>query len=465
MNLSDIKKVYISGIGGIGVSALARYFFNKNIEVVGSDLVRSEITEKLEQLGITIYYEQKAENLTYAFDLLVYSAAVPAENHERQKAKELNIPQKSYFEMIGELSRLYKTVAVSGTNGKSTTTSMIAGILLDAQIDPTVIVGSQYEKLDSNFHFGKSDIFVVEACEYRAHMLLLKPQCIILTNIEEDHLDFYKDINHIVQTFQQYVNSLKQVDDLLIINNDDINTRNLVLPKCRLVRYGLIPGADVVAGRVRKEPGKQIFEVIYYGHSLGDFELQVPGNFNIYNALAAISYALSLDIPVGAIRESLKNYRGIWRRFELIKNDEFTVISDYAHHPTAVSSTIEAAKEFFPGRRIVAVFQPHQRDRTQKLFNDFTQSFNKADLLILSEIYDVTGREEKNVEVSSRDLVFSILENDPVKEVHYGANLVETINKVNSLVRADDVVLVMGAGDIYKIVQDVQVVRNVESRE
>ncbi|KKR03750.1 MAG: UDP-N-acetylmuramate-L-alanine ligase [Parcubacteria group bacterium GW2011_GWC2_39_14] len=457
MNLSDIKKVYISGIGGIGVSALARYFFNKNIEVVGSDLVRSEITEKLEKLGITIYYEQKAENLTYAFDLLVYSAAVPAENTERQKAKELNILQKSYFEMIGELSRLYKTVAVSGTNGKSTTTAMIAGILLDAQIDPTVIVGSQYEKLDSNFHFGKSDIFVVEACEYRAHMLLLKPQCIILTNIEEDHLDFYKDINHIVQTFQQYVNSLKQVDDLLIINNDDINTRNLVLPKCRLVRYGLIPGADVVAGRVRKEPGKQVFEVIYYGHSLGDFELQVPGNFNIYNALAAISYALSLDVPVGVVRESLKNYRGIWRRFEVIKNDEFTVISDYAHHPTAVSSTIEAAKEFFPGRRVIAVFQPHQRDRTQKLFSDFTKSFNKADLLILSEIYDVTGREEKNVEVSSRDLVFAILEDDPVKEVHYGADLVETLSKVNSLVRPDDVVLIMGAGDIYQIASKIHI--------
>jgi len=451
MNLSDIKKVYISGIGGIGVSALARYFFNQKIEVVGSDLVRSEITEQLEQLGITIYYEQKAENVTFAFDLLIYSAAVPAENPELQKAKELNILQKSYFEMIGELSRMYKTIAVSGTNGKSTTTAMIAGILLDAQIDPTVIVGSQYEKLESNFHFGKSNLFVVEACEYRAHMLLLKPQCIILTNIEEDHLDFYKDINHIVQTFQQYINSLRQPDDLLIINNDDINTRSLVLPKCRLVRYGLIPGADVVAGRVRKEPGKQIFEVIYYGHSLGDFELQVPGNFNIYNALSAITYALSLDVPVGSIRESLKKYKGIWRRFELIKNDDFTVISDYAHHPTAVSSTIEAAKEFFPGRRIVAVFQPHQRDRTQKLFSDFTKSFDKADLVILSEIYDVTGREETNTKVSSRDLVFSLLEDDPVKEVHYGANLVDTLNKVNSLVRPDDVVLVMGAGDVYQI--------------
>lgn len=463
--MKNIRKVYISGIGGIGVSALARYFYSKNIEVVGSDVVRSEVTEKLEKMGITIYYEQKAENVTFAYDLLVYSAAVPAENPERQKAKELNILQKSYFEMIGELSREYKTVAVSGTNGKSTTTAMIAGILLDAQIDPTVIVGSQYEKLDSNFHYGKSNIFVVEACEYRAHMLLLKPQCIVLTNIEEDHLDFYKDINHIVQTFQQYINSLRQTDDLLIINNDDINTRNLVLPKCRLVRYGIIPGADVCAGRVRKEPGKQIFEVIYYGHSLGDFELQIPGNFNIYNALAAIGYALSLDVPVGVIRESLKKYQGIWRRFEVVKNETITVVTDYAHHPTAVNSTIEAAKEFFPDRRLVAVFQPHQHDRTKKLFNDFLKSFDKADVVVLSEIFEVTGREESVVDISSRDLALALLEDDPVKEVHYEPNLVETLNKINSMVKNGDVVLIMGAGDIYKIANDIKVGEKNESLE
>jgi len=461
MELSNIKKVYISGIGGIGVSALARYFYNRGVEVVGSDAVRSEITDQLEKMGIRVYSEQKAENVTYACDLFIYSAAVPVDNPERIKAKELNLVQKSYVEMLGELSRLYDTIAVSGTNGKSTTTAMIAGILLDAQKDPTVIVGSQYEKLDSNFHFGHSNLFVVEACEYRAHMLLLKPKCIVLTNIEEDHLDFYKDINHIVQTFQQYISSLKNTDDLLIMNNDDINSRNLVLPRCRVVRYGFIPGADVVAGRVRKEAGKQIFEVVYYGHSIGEFELQIPGDFNIYNALAAISYCLSLDIPVGVIRESLKNYRGIWRRFEVVKNDEITVVSDYAHHPTAIAGTIEAAKEFFPGRRLVVVFQPHQHDRTKKLFSDFVKSFDKVDLVVLSEIFDVRGREEKNVDVSSKDLALAIVEDDPVKEVHYEASLPDTLNKVNTLVRKEDVVLVMGAGDIYKIVKNVRIVENV----
>ena len=459
MELNNLKKVYICGIGGIGVSALARYFYQQKIEVVGSDSNKSEITEQLEKIGIKIYYHQVAENLTYACDLLIYSAAVPADNPERLKAKELNIPQKSYFEMIGELSRQFETVAVSGTNGKSTTTAMIADILLDAQKDPTVIVGSQYEKLDSNFHFGHSDLFVVEACEYRAHMLLLKPRCIVLTNIEEDHLDFYRDINHIVQTFQQYVGSLKNADDLLVLNNDDIQTRNFVLPKCHIVRYGLIPGADVVAGRVRKEPGKQIFEVIYYGRSLGEFELQVPGNFNIYNALAAISYALSLDIPVGTIREALKNYRGIWRRFQIIRNEDITVISDYAHHPTAIASTIEATKEFFPGRRLIAVFQPHQRNRTQKLFDEFKASFDKVDLVVLSEIYDVPGREEDKLNISSKDLALSMVEDDPIKEVHYEPNLVQTLEKVNTLVSPEDVVLVMGAGDIYKIVREIKVLK------
>lgn len=452
-----MKKVYLSGIGGIGVSALARFFIDRGIEVEGSDLQPSEVTDDLLQKGAKIHFEQKADNVTFNNDLFIYSAAVPADNPERVKAKELGIIQKSYFEIIGAISRDYNTIAVSGTNGKSTTTSMLAGVLIDAEKDPTVIVGSHYEMLGANFRSGKSDTFLVEACEYRAHMLLLNPNCIVLTNIEEDHLDFYKDINHIIQTFQQYVNALKNEDDLLVYNNDDVNIRQMKLPKCKKVSFGLINGADVWASRIHKEPGKQLFEVEAYGRNLGQFELGIPGDMNIYNALAAISYALSQDIPVGVIRDSLKNYKGIWRRFEIVRNDNLTVISDYAHHPTAAQKTIDAAKEFFPGRRLVVVFQPHQQDRTKKMFDEFITSFNKANLVVLPEIYDVKGREDGEEQISSKDLALAMMDEDPVREVHFVPSLDDTLAKVNDLVHAEDVVLVMGAGDIYKLANKIEI--------
>jgi UDP-N-acetylmuramate--alanine ligase len=448
---NNLKKVFISGIGGIGVSALARFFVSRGVEVVGSDANQSEITLALAKSGIKVFAMQTADNVDASFDLFVYSSAVPAENPERLKAKFLNLEQKSYFEVLGEVSRDFQTIAVSGTNGKSTTTAMIASILIDADKSPTVIVGSTFEKLDNNFRAGKSNLFIVEACEYRAHMLLLTPASIVLTNIEEDHLDFYKDINHIVQTFQQYISSLREKESCLVLNNDDVNIRKLKLPKCQISRFGLIEGADVRAINLRKAPGRQIFDVLYFGQNLGEFELQVPGDFNVYNALAAISYSLTLNIPVGIIKNSLKEYRGIWRRFQIVKSDEFTVISDYGHHPTAIQGTLKAAKEFYPGRRIIAVFQPHQHDRTKKLFNDFVKSFGDADVVVLSEIYGVPGREESNTEISSKDLALAIQSVEKDKQILFAKDLDEALQQVNAIVKPEDVVLVIGAGDVYTI--------------
>ncbi|HMB26341.1 MAG TPA: Mur ligase domain-containing protein, partial [Patescibacteria group bacterium] len=243
MDYKKAKKIYISGIGGIGVSALARFFIEQGAQVSGSDKTQSDICSDLQKAGVTVYYQQDKENVKDDIDLFIYSAAVPENNAERQKAKELGIEQKSYPEVLAEISVDYRTIAVSGTNGKSSTTAMLASALIEGEKDPTVILGSQYEKLDKNFRAGRSDLFLLEACEYRAHMLLLNPQTIIITNLEEEHLDFYRDINHIIQTFQQYIQKLKP-NDFLIINNDDINLRELRLPNCRVVRFGLIEGAD-----------------------------------------------------------------------------------------------------------------------------------------------------------------------------------------------------------------------------
>ncbi|MBU1131821.1 UDP-N-acetylmuramate--L-alanine ligase [Patescibacteria group bacterium] len=455
MNLDNIKKVYFSGIGGIGVSALARFFRSKKIEVFGSDLAHSEITSALENTGMKIFYSQVPENIDDSIDLVVFSSAVPADNPELVRARELNIPQKSYFEILGDISRDFETITISGTNGKSTTTAMIASILIDAEKDPTVIVGSTFSRLDNNFRAGDSNLFVVEGCEYRGHMLLLHPKTIILTNIEEDHLDFYKDINHIVQTFQQYINSLKDADNLLVYNNDDVNIRKLTLPDCKKISFGLINGADVWANNIRKIHCKQIFNVYYEEQDLGEFELSVPGNFNIYNALSAIACSLGMNIPIGRIKDSLREYTGIWRRFEIVKNDEIAIISDYAHHPTAVQATIEAAKEFFPGRRLVVIFQPHQHDRTKKLFDDFIENFSLPDVVIMPEIFEVRGREELNTDISSKDLVEAIKKANPEKQIFYAKDLSAAVEKANSLIIEKDVVLVMGAGDVYKICPDI----------
>jgi UDP-N-acetylmuramate--alanine ligase len=235
------------------------------------------------------------------------------------------------------------------------------------------------------------------------------------------------------------------------LNNDDVNIRKLKLPKCQISRFGLIEGADVRAINLRKAPGRQIFDVLYFGQNLGEFELQVPGDFNVYNALAAISYSLTLNIPVGIIKNSLKEYRGIWRRFQIVKSDEFTVISDYGHHPTAIQGTLKAAKEFYPGRRIIAVFQPHQHDRTKKLFNDFVKSFGDADVVVLSEIYGVPGREESNTEISSKDLALAIQSVEKDKQILFAKDLDEALQQVNAIVKPEDVVLVIGAGDVYTI--------------
>ena len=446
----NYKKVYFSGIGGIGVSALAKMFYGEGVKVLGSDLARSDITDDLERLGATIHYKQIKKNIDKDINLLIYSPAVPETNPERVAATELGIEQKSYPEFLGELSLMIDTIAVSGTNGKSTTTAMLASILIEAKVDPMVIIGSKMGKIKGNFHAGKGNKFVLEACEYRGHMLHLNPGAIILTNIEEDHLDYFKDLAHIIATFQQYISRLNGINQILVINNDDLNTTQLNLPKCQIVTYAINETADVRAVNIQVEPGRQRFSLEYQGVNLGKIDLQVPGKFNIYNALAAVAYCLKTGIEFECIRKSLKAYTGLWRRFEKIYDEEVTIISDYAHHPTAVKATIQAVKDFYPGRRVVAVFQPHQHDRTKKLFNDFIASLREADRVIVSEIFDVAGREEACLSVSSADLVKKLNEAKTESSV-YAKDLADTLTLVNEAIIAGDVVLVMGAGDIYTI--------------
>lgn len=450
---TNFKKVHLIGIGGIGVSAIAKLMLSLGKEVSGSDLVSSEITSDLSKRGVGFFLGHSEKNLDSKTDLVIYSSAVPKNNHERKKAKKLKIRQLSYPEVLGEISKEKNTIAVSGTNGKSTTTAILGLILEKAGINPLIIVGSKVSNWNGNFRDGQGKYFVVEACEWQANMLNLHPKIIVLTNIEKDHLDYYKNLNHLLTTFQEYIEKLSK-DDFLILNSDDPNLKKLK-PKCKVLTYGVKNQADVMAKNIVFGPGWQKFDLFWKSKVYG-LKLKIPGLFNIYNSLAALSCALALGIQPEIIKEVLENFSGIWRRFEVknlkIKNYKLKIVSDYAHHPTSVRGTIQAAKEFYPGRRILVVFQPHHRNRTKKLFKDFVKSFDKANLVILSEIYDVAGREtEEDKDISSKDLVKAISKRGKVKKIFYAENLEETKKLILESVKANDVVLIMGAGDIYKI--------------
>jgi UDP-N-acetylmuramate--alanine ligase len=488
-NVKKIKKVHLVGIGGIGVSALARLFLQKGLEVSGSDVAKSEITDELKKLGVKIFVGHKKENVPSDADIVVFSSAVLPDNPEILAAKKIGAILKSYPEMLGMIMDDYFGIAISGTNGKTTTTSLVGLILESAGMNPSVIVGGRVKIWDGNFRQGKGKYFVVEACEYRRHMLNLNPKVIVLTNIEEDHLDYYKDLADIKNAFGEYIGKLKK-DDLLIYNADDKNILDILKnSQAKKISYGIKNTADLMAQNIKKEMGAQKFELIWKGKKMGELEIFVPGDFNIYNFLAASALSLELGADINSIKKVCKTFKGTWRRFE--KVGEFrgrSIISDYAHHPTAVQKTIEAAREFYPHTyqqkkltknfykhhatqvkkggnfavgagvyppaKILVVFQPHQQNRTRMLFNDFVKSFKGADGLILSEIYQVEGREEEKEKISSKDLLRVIEKLEAKlrpKNLFYAKNKEEVLKILKKNILNYDVVIVMGAGDIYQI--------------
>lgn len=429
------------------MSALAQLLHADGKQVSGSDRKETSVTDRLQRKGITVRYAQDGIGLDEQTDLFIYTSAILADHPERRRALDLGMRSISYFEAIGEYMRAFKnTIAVSGTHGKSTTTAMIANILVAAGMNPTVIVGSVVKEFESNARAGSKDVLVVEADEHEAHMLHLRPHMIVLTNIEADHLDYYRDLDHIVLTFQKYLDNLPE-SGVLFKNVDDSESQELGCDGT-VVTYGIDHPAQVSA-RLQRRAHTQCFT------SNGTaFELQIPGRFNVLNALAAIAVARHLHIPEQVIVDTLHDFHGVWRRFEIMGHYRgATVISDYAHHPTAVHSTIKAAREFYPGRRLVAVFQPHQRSRTKKLFSDFTKSFSEADFVIIQEIYDVAGREQSaDTDISSGDLVAAVEQTG--KYALYSADIADTRRKIDAVVEKNDVLLIMGAGDIYTLAEE-----------
>ncbi len=456
-DLEHLHRVHCIGIGGIGVSAVAKFLRLQGKEVAGSDVARSIVTEDAERAGVTVL-DPSAENISPDLDLIIYTSAAPEEQVERQAAAQLGIPQLSYFEFLGLISKGRKTVAVCGTNGKSTTTAMLALMLEAAGLDPLVIVGSRVPSFEyGNLRMGKSDIFVVEACEYREQFLSIEPAMVVTTKIVEDHLDYYRDLAHIESAFRVFAAKLP-TDGPLFWNLDDAGSRETYADRPRAGgTFGFAPEADLRAEGYEASAGLQRFDAVFEdGTAWRGMELRVPGAFNVSNALAAIAAARALGADEASVRRALGDFRGIWRRFERVGDYKGApVISDYGHTPDAIEATLAGAKAFFPGRRLVVAFQPHHHERTRTLYDAFVRSFDAADVLILNEIYGVEGRKQGAGEVSSRDLVRSVIERDRLegrsRPVDYAEHHEEALALIKQTAQPDDLVIVMGAGSIDSV--------------
>jgi UDP-N-acetylmuramate--alanine ligase len=425
-------KIHLIGIGGIGVSALAQYYLSKGHEVSGSDLAASEITDFLKKKGIRIFIGNFAKNIEKDFDLVVHSPAVKSDNPEYKKAKEFKIKTQSYPEALGDLTKEYYTIAVAGAHGKSTTTAMIALVLTEAGLDPTVIVGTKLKEFEnSNFRKGNSRILVIEACEYDSSFLYYSPQIAVITNVDKEHLDFFKTFANVKKAFAKFILRLPS-EGVLVSNGDDKDIPEIIQPNFKISNYSLT------------QPDAKKLKKI----------LKVPGMHNVSNALAALNVARILAIPDASSFKALSDFKGTWRRFEIKKgkagSKKITVVSDYAHHPSEILATLKAAREKYKKKTIWCIFQPHQHQRTYYLFDDFVKTFREVliDKIIITDIYDVAGRETKKInrEVSSKKLVEKI---NKESVLYLPMDKIENFVKEN--INSGDVLIIMGAGDVYKL--------------
>lgn len=446
MNLKKIRKIYFLGLGGIGVSALALLLKEMGHDVLGSDENESEITADLRKKGISVFTPQKAENIPPDIGLAVYSVAVKEDTPERKRIKELGIEQLSYPEVLGVLIREKYGIGVSGANGKTTVTAMLGKILLEADLDPTIIVGSKADYLSGNCRLGKSKYFVFESDEYRRAFSHYNPKAAVVTYIGEDHLDCYRDLAEIKSAFHDY---LARVPDLLVLNADDPDSLEAASDcPAGKITFGFNE-ADYAAKGMKTENGRQTFQV-WKKDLMGEISLMIPGRFNAANALAALAMASELGVDFETIEKSLASFKGAWRRFDRLGFlGETEIIADYAHTPDSVAMMIQAAKEFFPGKKILTVFQPHQYARTKSLFNGFAKAFDLAGPAVISDIFYVKGREKpEDFDVSSEKLVEEVEKRNA--DCLYGGNPEKTERLIRDLAPDFSVVLMLGAGDIYE---------------
>ena len=446
------KHIHMVGIGGIGMSGMAEILLQRGYKVSGSDGAVTDTTKRLKELGATVYKGHKAKHIEGA-DVVVYTSAVKAdENVETIAAMENRIPTIKRAEMLSELMKMKFGIGVAGTHGKTTTTTMIGHVTQDGNYDPTIIVGGKVHSFDkTNAVVGKGDLIVVEADEFDRTFLRLNPSLAIITNIEAEHLDIYDDLDDVKQAFIDYANKVPFYG-AVIVCLDDPNVRS-VLPQLekRVITYGLNPQAQLRAVDIRSDAFTSTFTVVRDGEKLGVVTLKAPGEHNVKNALAAIATGLELNIDFKLIKKGIEHFEGVFRRFQLKYENGCLVIDDYAHHPTEVQATLQAARKGWPDRRVVAVFQPHLYSRTQELYKDFGLSFFDAEMLIVTDVYP---SREKPIEGVTGKLISDTAEQYGHNNVKYVENKEEITKTLKEVAREGDIIITMGAGDIYRFGED-----------
>ncbi|MDD2189909.1 MAG: UDP-N-acetylmuramate--L-alanine ligase [Eubacteriales bacterium] len=453
LNLNKFRHIHCIGIGGIGLSAIAEIFLSRGYRVSGSDMKESEITDKLVKKGAVIYSGHWAENIEGA-DLVVYSSAVSQDNPERTAAAEQGIPTASRAEVLGILMKEYEnSIAIAGTHGKTTTTSMISLILENASKDPTILVGGNLQEVSGNVKIGNSSFFVTEACEYMDSFLRLNPRIEIILNIDSDHLDYFKDMEHIANSFERFANLVPEEGTVVAFDANPFVKSILKDLNCKVVTFGFNENCDYYATDIEfNSLGMPSFKIHNNGDILCTIQLSIPGEHNIANALAAFACCYGLDISTESIISTLEAFTGTQRRFDVIgvTKNNIKIVDDYAHHPTEIKATLKAAKNV-PHNDLWCIFQPHTYTRTLALFDEFAESFDEADKIIMAEIY--AAREKNIYKISSRELVNEIKRVNPTKEAYYFGNFEEIASFVLNNAQSGDLVITMGAGDIYKVAE------------
>jgi UDP-N-acetylmuramate--alanine ligase len=433
------------GIGGVSMSGLAEILKNKGYIVTGSDINKTHLTDTLIENNIPVFFNHDEKNVIGA-DAVIYTAAIKKDNPEYHYAEINNIPLIERSVLLGEVTKMFSnTIAIAGTHGKTTTTSMLSVAFLESNADPTISVGGELPAINSNYKIGNSDYFITEACEYVESFLTLSPHCAIILNIEEDHLDYYKDINHIKSSFNKFANKI-DTDGYLVINNDDENCQD-ISSNATKITFGINNNSKFMAKNIDMNSEFTKFDFVEDGNKLATVKLIVPGKHNVYNALACLATCQIYKLPINKVIDALSTFTGAKRRFEFKGNKNGILIyDDYAHHPSEIKATLKAAKSKRKNK-IWCVFQPHTYTRTKALLTEFSESFYDADNVIITDIY--AAREKDTGEVSAKDLVDKISLTS--KNAIYIKDFENIVSYLKENAENDDLVFTIGAGNVYKI--------------
>jgi len=451
MLLGKTKRIHFVGIGGSGMSGIAEVLINQGYEVSGSDTNSTPVTSHLEQIGAKIFFKHKSENIKGA-QVVVMSSAIGLDNPEITLAKEIMTPVIPRAEMLAELMRMKYGIAIAGTHGKTTTTSLVSTVLAGGELDPTVIIGGRLKNTGSHAKLGQSKFLVAEADESDGSFLRLSPSIAVVTTLDEEHMEFYQTLENMKDTFLKFINKIPFYGSAILCL-DDPNIQSLIPSiEKRYITYGLSSQADYTARNISIDGLKTYFNVFHFGEDLGRIRSGALGQHNVLNTLAAVAVGMELDLDFKTIANSLLQFEGVQRRFEIVnQSNELILVDDYGHHPVEIRASLKTAKEVWPASRLVVLFQPHRYSRTKFLMKDFWSAFNDADHLLVIDIFSAGESPLDNVHASN--IV------DGVRECgHKNAKYIKNLNKLNEelefLIRAGDVLITLGAGDVWKLGRD-----------